>query len=140
MCNRQWRGTSLCNYFNLFKTWHVCNGLKNYFIKKTELIFKNLKTRKKINFKKKTKKNWIFFKKSKISENILIFLPKHSKISLYYFFWIFFKNISKVSKYSKFRNFIIYIKKTTSFSSFGLTVSFQKCSQFSIQITHVTNR
>jgi len=34
---------------------------------------------------------------------------------------------------------ILYIKKTTSFNTFGLDFSFQKYTQFSIQISHVTN-
>jgi len=32
------------------------------------------------------------------------------------------------------------IQETISFSTFGLTFSFQKCPQLTIQITHVTNR
>jgi len=52
-------------------------------------------------------------------------------VSLDYFYFI----------YNFFEKYIyIYIKKTTPFSFFGLAISFQKCPQFSIQITHVTNR
>jgi len=88
-----------------------------------------------------------FFSKKKIQKkNITILYQNIKKLAYIIFFeyflkiyliWIFLKKFQKFQN-SKFRNF--FIKKTTLFQPFGLAVAFQKRPQFSIQITHVTNR